>query len=237
MIRITCPGCHSKIHAKDKLAGQVRKCPKCQMALRIPAADDSEAYRVAEPAEPLDVPADTDAPQAAATETVPAEQTGSMVHDALDHDLATVDVPDRLARHNHYLICDRTRVIALWKGDGQGWQIKVGNQLASARRNQDQLPNQGNFQLVELKMKPVEGGVRLVGIMTYQLTGRYALPALARGEDEILEKITGPGRLTRDQKGAIKLFILNNFMHPVWEEAQEVLDFLSSPDYHSPGVG
>ncbi len=228
MIRITCPACHSKIHAKDELAGQVRKCPKCRLALQIPAADDSEAYRVAEPAE---------AAASAETETAAAQAQSSQIHDALDHDLATVDVPDRLARHNRYLICDRTRIIAVWENNGQGWQVKVGGQFASARRNADQLPNQGNFQLVELKMKPVEGGIRLVGIMTYQLATRYALPALQRGEDEILEKITGPGRLSRDQKSAVKLYILNTFMHPVWEEAHEVLDFLSSPDYHSPGVG
>lgn len=228
MIRLTCPGCHSKIHAKDELAGQVRKCPKCRLALRIPAADDSQAYRVAEPAE--------DAAELEQTETA-AEAPDSQIHDALDHELATVDVPDRLARHNRYLICDRTRIIATWEDNGQGWQLKVGSQFASARRNPDQLPNHGHFQLVELKMKPVEGGFRLVGIMAYQLAARYALTVLQRGEDEILEKVTGPGHLSRDQKSAVKLFILNTFMHPVWEGAQEVLDFLSSADYHSPGVG
>ncbi len=38
MIRFQCPGCGSKLNAKDELAGQSRKCPKCGTAVTVPAA-------------------------------------------------------------------------------------------------------------------------------------------------------------------------------------------------------
>ena len=37
MIRVTCPHCGSKLNAKDELAGQTRKCPKCAQPVRIVA--------------------------------------------------------------------------------------------------------------------------------------------------------------------------------------------------------
>jgi hypothetical protein len=167
-----------------------------------------------------------------------AEQASATVQPPAQEDaIRTVEIPDRLVRSNVYLVCDKSTIYAVWENNGQGWQIKSGMGFVSARHNSDDLPLEGDFQLIELKMKPTQAGLRLVGLMSYQLAPRYALLALAKGDDDILSKIVGPGRLTRDQKAAIKLFILNKFMHPVWEEAREVLDFLASPDYLVPGVG
>ncbi len=229
MIRFLCPGCRSRIQAKDELAGQVRRCPKCQVAFRIPKPElPTEDYLEAEWVEGA-APAET-ARGAAAAETtriVPAAEEG----------IRTVDVPDKLVRTNVYLICDKATIYGVWENNGRGWQVKGSMGFISARQNSDELPLEGDFQLVELKMRPVPGGIRLVGLMSYQLAPRYALLALARGDEDILTKVVGPGRLTREQKSAIKLFILNKFMHPVWQDAREVLEFLNSPDYLTPGVG
>lgn len=225
MIRLVCPGCRSRIQAKDELAGQVRRCPKCQVAFRIPRPEfPTDEYLEAELVEGA-------APAAVAPP--PATTVGAPTEEAI----CPVDIPDKLVRSNVYLICDKNSVYAMWENNGRGWQIKGAMGFVSARQNSDELPLEGDFQLIELKMRPVEGGFRLVGLMSYQLAPRYALLALAKGDEDILSKIVGPGRLTRDQKAAIKLFILNKFMHPVWQDARAVLDFLSSADYLVPGVG
>jgi hypothetical protein len=229
MIRFLCPGCRSRIQAKDELAGQVRRCPRCQVAFRIPRPEfPTEEYLEAEWVEGAG-PAETSVAPAAPgkTKIVPAPEEG----------IRTVEVPDKLVRTNVYLICDKASIYGVWENNGRGWQVKGSMGFVSARQNSDELPLEGDFQLVELKMRPVPGGMRLVGLMSYQLAPRYALLSLAKGDEDILSKVVGPGRLTRDQKSAIKLFILNKFMHPVWQEAREVLDFLNSPDYLTPGVG
>jgi hypothetical protein len=44
MLRVTCPHCGSKLNAKDELAGQTRKCPKCAQPVQIvadPTADEA----------------------------------------------------------------------------------------------------------------------------------------------------------------------------------------------------
>lgn len=45
MIRLTCPVCQSKLNAKEGLAGQTRKCPKCGNPLVIPATEDPPKSR------------------------------------------------------------------------------------------------------------------------------------------------------------------------------------------------
>ena len=41
MLQITCPNCHSKLNAKEKLIGQTRNCPKCKTPVLIKAASDA----------------------------------------------------------------------------------------------------------------------------------------------------------------------------------------------------
>ena len=85
MIRVTCPNCGSKLNAKNELAGQTRKCPKCAQPIQIVA----------------DAPADTD--------VVGLDEHPSDQHVQVDREerLPVLDVPERLNRDNHYLICDR----------------------------------------------------------------------------------------------------------------------------------
>lgn len=147
--------------------------------------------------------------------------------------LPSQHVLKRLDRHNRYWICDSAHIIATWANDGKGWMLKTTAGMISAARNQDQVPNQGNFVLVELKMTSGDEGLRLRGIATYQLPSRWALPAIIEGDDRICEKITGYGSLTKEQKSVIRLALREQFMHEIWEGATKVLEYLHNADYHT----
>lgn len=212
MIRLICPNCQSKLDAKDEAAGRVKRCPKCNTALRIPDAGSHNV--VAEEALVLD-------------DAVP----GQHVHGALDHDLREIHHgPERLTRSNRYLICDQTKVIATWQDNGQGWMVKTSGGFGQARRNSDRLPSQGNFSLVELVMEASDEGIRLRDISVYDLVKHWALTVLDKGDDNILAKISGEGNLSRRQKAAVQSFLHQQFMREVWGEARNVLDYLSNLD-------
>jgi hypothetical protein len=208
MIRVTCPNCKSTLNAEDQLAGQTRKCPRCGQPVLIP-----------EPGTP---------PQ-------PVTQDDGGGSDLEDVPLRRVIVPDRLQRANHYLICDTAKLVAGWKNDGRGWMLKTNAGMISALRNRDQIPNQGNFTLVELKLAESEAGHRLAGITSYQLS-RWALTMLDRDESRILSAVTGPGSLNKQQKSAVRQLIQEEFIYDVWKDARQVLEYLGNTDYHSPGT-
>ena len=216
MIRIRCPNCHSRLSAKDELAGQTRNCPKCAQPVHI-VADAS--------AEPNDALAAGDAPAA------------QHVQSATEDRLPLIHLPERLNRESHYLICDKTRVVAAWENNGSGWMFKAGPGFISAKRCRQELPAQGDFKLVELKFAMTPDGKRLSGIMSYQLATRWALTTLDQGDDPIAEKMVGEGSLNRDQKNAVRQALKDQFMRQVWEGAADVLEYLGNADYHSPGVG
>lgn len=207
MIRTTCPGCDSKLTAKDKLAGQTRKCPKCGAAVLIPAPDPE--------AEP---------------------DLKGFIEGAGPTTLLALDVGSRLERTSRYLICDGDKVVAAWQDDGQDWMLKTTAGFISARRNRDLLPHRGDFKLVELSMTTTDAGPRLSGITTYQLAQSWALTTLDKGDHRILSMVIGVGSLNKHQKNAIRQAIRDQLMHPVWAEAKNVLDYLANTDYHSPGT-
>ena len=213
MIRVICPTCKSTLNAKDKLAGQTRKCPKCGQPVLIGEPDAS--------AESLANGSVDDAKDSA--------------DDAPDIALRQIDVPERLRRANRYFIFDSARLIAAWKGDGQGWMLKTTAGMISALRNREQIPNQGNFMLVELRLAESDAGHRLDGIASHQLS-RWALTNLDKDENKILSAVTGPGFLNKQQKNLIRQLIREQFMHEVWKDAQRVLEYLGNTDYHSPGT-
>jgi hypothetical protein len=224
MIQFTCPNCRSKLQAKAALVGQVRKCPKCATPVRIMA----------------------DAPVAAKTPAVASVGGGIPVDDVppdqhvilpTEEHLPVHRPPTRLNRESHYLICDRTQLVAVWENNGKGWMLRSGSSFISAKRNRDRLPAHGEFQLVELKFSITPEGKRLVGLTSFQLANHWALTVLDQGDDLIFEKVAGPGCLNRDQKSAVRFALREQFMRPVWEHATEVLDYLGSADYHAHGVG
>ena len=151
--------------------------------------------------------------------------------------LPVLDLPERLNRDSHYLICDRTHLVATWENNGNGWMLKTGAGFVSAKRNRENLPTQGDFKLVELKFAMTPEGKRLSGLTSYQLATRWALTVLDQGDDQIVGKITGLGSLNRDQKNAVRQALKDQFMRQVWEGAANVLEYLANTDYHSPGVG
>lgn len=213
MIHFACPSCGKKLHAKDALAGRTAKCPACTNPFQVPDASNvSESI-------PLD-------------DVATGEQ---LIHITEEH-ITGYEAPERLNREHHYLICDKARLAALWQNDGAGWMIRAGAGFLPAKRNRDKLPNSGAFQLTELKFAATPEGKRLKGIVSYQLVSRWALTALDQGDDAILEKISGPGCLNRDQKNAVRQALKEQFMRPVWQDATAVLDYLANADHHSPGI-
>jgi hypothetical protein len=214
MIRVVCPSCGSRLSAKDKHAGRTKPCPKCGQPILVPVPEGIES----QPSIPVEEPD-------------PA-QFGLIGNKQrlLSH------VLERLNRHYRYWICDSTHVVATWAYDGKGWQLKTNMGMVSASRNREKVPCEGNFVLVELKMEtPAEGG-KLKGIIAYKLPLRWALPAIAEGDDAICAKITGYGTLSKEQKAVIRLALKEHFMYEIWEGATKVLEFLNSPDAHSHGA-
>jgi hypothetical protein len=213
MIRFACQGCGKKLHAKDELAGRTAKCPNCGKPFQIPQAGEL----------PDTIPLDDALP-------------GEHVIAVSEEHIAGYDAPERLNRESHYLIFDKARLAAMWENNGEGWMIRAGAGFLPAKRNRDKLPTGGDFQLTELKFARTPEGKRLSGIISYQLVSRWALTTLDQGDDAVLEKITGPGCLNKDQKNAVRQTLKEHFMRPVWQDAAAIVDYLANMDYHSPGV-
>lgn len=210
MIQMACPGCGKKLHAKDELAGRKAKCPQCGQPITIPEPSNT-------------IPLDDVEP-------------GEYIIPASEERLAPPPKIERLNRESHYLICDKNRLMATWANNGTGWMVRAGQGFLPAKRAKDKLPESGEFQLTELKFTMTPDGKRLSGIVSYQLVPRWALTVLDQGDDNITEKISGPGHLNKDQKLAVRQALREQFMRPVWQDATAVLEYLSSVDYHSQGV-
>ena len=147
MIHVTCPHCGSKLNARKDLTGEMRKCPKCAQPFVV----------VPDPP-----PASAEVALAPPTDAPPAKP-------ATDEALPSLDLPEHLNRDSHYLICDRTHLVATWQNDGRGWMLKTSSRLIPAKRNREKLPAEGDFKLVELKLKTTPNGKCLVGLTSYQL--------------------------------------------------------------------
>jgi hypothetical protein len=227
MIRVVCPSCQSKLDCKDEIAGQTRKCPRCRQPVRIPlpeeaAQTDVSPALVTPPEEVAEPEGESDGPHAEPQQEAPVRH---------------LPAPERLVRPNRYLICDRTKVFAVWEADGQGWMISADFGYVGVARNADKLPSQGNFQLVELSMSVAHQKPLLQAMVVYQLAQRWALTNLVRGDDAILKSITGPGSLKREQKVAVRKYLGDRMMREIWGDNQAVLEYLGNYDFHSPGAG
>ena len=224
MLRITCPNCQSKLNAKEKLIGQKRKCPKCGSEVLIAPPDD-EANEAATPPQETASESDAEMPSIIVSpqETEPLAQV-----------VAVADPPRELTSPNRYVICDRQRVIAVWEGNG--WQLKTASGLVPAKRFTEDIPGQGIFRLIELRITSSGDALHLTGIVCHELTPRWALPAIGRGDNPILEKIVGPAGMTREQKQTLRRYLQDSFMPEVWRDRTEITDFLASPDAHTQGV-
>jgi len=224
MLQITCPNCQSKLNAKEKLIGQTRNCPKCKHPVLIEAPDRLST--------PTDVapPANQENEDGLPTIHVEPHNEG----EGLAQVKPVADAVRELTTPNKYVICDRQRIVAVWEGDG--WQLKTPSGLVSAKRNTEQIPSQGSFRLVELRVTRSPDGMYLTGIVCHELTPRWALPSIARGDNQILEKIEGPAGLTRDQKQMIRRYLQETFMPDVWRHNDAIAEYLASADQHTQGV-
>lgn len=222
MIQITCPNCQSKLNAKEKLVGQTRNCPKCKHPVLIQAPTQSQTDLTSEDAKP----GETETPSIVVTPRDEGEGLAKVT--------AIADPVTELKSPNKYVVCDRQRIIAVWEGDG--WQLKTPAGLISAKRNTEQIPSQGVFRLVELRVTRTTDAMYLTGIVTHELTPRWALPAIARGDNQILEKIVGPSGLTRDQKQMVRRYLQETFMPDVWRHSDAIGEYLANADQHIQGV-
>ena len=218
MIRVTCPGCGSTIGAKDELLGETRKCPKCGKPLLI------------SPRASANVPASDGL-------GITPPKTDSTADDAGLGAVKKVEAIERLNRLNYYLILNKSSIVCAWENDGRGWMLRTSAGMIPASRNLDQLPGQGNFQMVELKLSVSDKGKRLEGLQVYQLAQRYALTAIEKGDDNICKRITGHCGLNKDQKHQVRKLIREQFMQHVWEDATNVFEFLGNVDQHTSQVG
>lgn len=224
MLRITCPNCQSKLNAKAKLVGQTRNCPKC----KTPVLIKDPAGLLAEPGE-AEPSAIAEADEADRVRVEPRDEGEGLAQ------VETVaEPPKELRPPNRYLICDRQRIIAVW--EGEGWQLTAPTGLISAKRNTEQIPSQGAFRLVELRIERATDAIQLTGVVSFELRQRWALTAIARGDNAILEKIVGPSGLTRDQKQLVRRYLQDSFMPDVWRHSDAVTEYLSSNDQHTQGV-
>jgi hypothetical protein len=224
MIRVICPHCGSTLNAKTSLIGQVRKCPKCGNPVEIIAPSVPPPQPASAASQSPDVPS-----------SIPLET--ETAHVSIHEHLPVTNLPLRLNRESHYLICDRARVVATWENNGSGWMFRVGNGFVSARRAKESLPNQGDFKLVEMRFNVSPDAKHLVGLTFYQFAPRWALTSLDQDEDHVLSKLIGPASLNRDQKNAVRQVLRDHLMREVWGNATEVLEYLGNADSHSQSVG
>lgn len=244
LIRVQCAHCGVKINAKPELAGQTRKCPKCGEPLVIPRLAEGGS------AHPSVVPGSAPATGAEAPTAVPPDEgstpaspptgpsaPGMPAADAGPAETSPPPLPRRLNRQHRYLIIDKSRVIAHWEANGQGWMVKTGSGFVGAARAREQLAVHGEFRLIELKIVPGEPSRRLAGLASYKLVTRWPLANLDKGDDKICEAIAGRSPLTRDQKNVVRQGLRDYLSRPIWADAQQVLDYLGNADFHSTGVG
>jgi hypothetical protein len=198
MIRVTCSNCGVQLNAKDELAGQSRKCPKCKTAIVIPLPDTPDPEEETIPLDDYDGPIAHVVPSSEGSRIEKATHEPRPEGDAQEIGLPHQDVPERLNRQNHYLICDKAHLFATWENNGQGWMLKTSFGLVQASRNFDQLPAQGDFKIVELKLNMTDGGLQLVGIRAYQLAQRHHV------ETPIVEQIHAALYEGRDPREAVR---------------------------------
>ena len=224
--RVVCQKGGAKLDAPESLVGKKGKCPKCGTIFVIRAEPISAIER-----------------KLAVHEAAPltAEKSGNrkksaIVVDNLPSLNSNEGVPKRIDYNNFYVILGNERTVAFWKR-GEGWQLNTGHGFASARQENQMIPEQGVFALVEGIVRETENGKRLKGIQFFKIDGRGSLNSIGRGDTEILEKITGRTTLTMAQKRHLLQFIREKFFSSFTEEAAEIIEFLTGEDFHSEQVG
>ena len=142
----------------------------------------------------------------------------------------------RMKQDNLYLVLGSDKEIAFWKAN-EGWFLNVGNGYQSIKRVPDNIPDVGNYVLVEGYVKLTEAGRRLMGLRFRALHGRGVLTALLRSETEILEKAAEGIALTQAQKRFVLQHIRQHYFFEFTEDAPEITEYLTGFDAHAHEVG
>ena len=129
MIPCVCPGCGSKLEAKNRLAGRTRKMSEVRRSggSARPAAGCPCPMPLPRP------PFTTLTPPAFLRCTSRRGWTAS----------------------NHYVICDPARAVAVWENNGKGWMLKTDAGLASATAQPRATPLGGRFQADRVEVQGV----------------------------------------------------------------------------------
>ena len=167
------------------------------------------------PGESTTIPA-AEAPQQDADQKKSVTQTGERMFDP-------GELPAALSKLNHYLICDHKDVVARWEYDGRGWMIHLKDGFTRAATVENQIPQFGNFILVEVAVERRDDGLHLQAINVYQLRRQYALTKIAKGDDAILETIVDYAELNSRQYTHVKDLVKSKFLPSMWGEMEALL--------------
>ena len=102
--------------------------------------------------------------------------------------------------------------------------------VVNAARHREQLPKQGDFRLVEMRLEDEGNGYQLTGVFVYRLAAFGALANLCRSDEAILSSIVEPGSLNRSQKYSVWELLRQQMMPEIWERSAEALKQLSNED-------
>jgi hypothetical protein len=133
------------------------------------------------------------------------------------------ELPRLLGKLNHYLICDHKDVVARWENDGRGWMIHLKDGFTRASTVENQIPQFGNFILVEVGVERQADGLHLKNITTWQLRRQYALTKIAKGDDAVLETIIDYAQLNDRQRKHVKDLVKTKFLPHMWGEMEAIL--------------
>lgn len=133
------------------------------------------------------------------------------------------ELPRVLGKLNHYLVCDHKDVVARWENDGRGWLVHLKDGFVRAATVENQIPQFGNFILVEVGVERRDDGLHLKNITTWQLRRQYSLTKIAKGDDAILETIIDYAELNDRQRSHVKNLVKSKFLPQLWGEMEVLL--------------
>ncbi len=133
------------------------------------------------------------------------------------------ELPRALGKLNHYLVCDHKDVVARWENDGRGWMVHLKDGFVRAATVENQIPQFGNFILVEVGVERRDDGLHLQHIHVWQLRRQYSLTKIAKGDDAILETIIDYAELNDRQRSHVKNLVKSKFLPHMWGEMEVML--------------